>query len=611
MPEKRDWVIRVEGVNLGDTVFNTNDLSVIRGSSLCLEAFGWELEDYLGKSVSGFDAEANIIYRAASQAVFRFDNRTEAEIQGLTADIRGWLRAPYRQGDNDPPYVDRKELEAAKKRAEPKQLRFIKLPSEHMTFVVDHAAIPCDVEKADGERLAINMAMMRNRRRQMRSPNVPRAPGQALGAPAARRKQLLCPVDDKRQIDLDNPDAASFWVNEDRYPEAIVLEKKGRLKRIAASKRSADLRIYGRDARQTLYPVMMSQRKFAGLVNRGLFADPKAGVKTVRFATSFDDIRADPPEGLPPAVGGKLAYLYVDGNSFGKKRDESALRDFDQAVRGILAHYTYEMIGHFLDRADDPAYVLQQATDDPGDRYLRVETLIAGGDEFCVVLPGWLAWEMSGRILGWLDEAGQGQDVKLSYRAGLVICPAKSPFRRAVALAETLCKDAKRFYDGRDAEACLSFHVFESQDVPEEVSGPPLASLGVLRGPAYRGASGDHVDDAALAGAFRMSLRTFPERTRDFLSLKNSFPKSQLHKLIDDLGDVDSAKVAEPGNGTALDLIWRDFRNRTGSELTRDDVERKLPGSADLPTALRMKILADLWDYIDPLQFSLAEESDQ
>lgn len=32
--EKADWILRVEGVNFDDTVFNTNDLSTIRGASL-------------------------------------------------------------------------------------------------------------------------------------------------------------------------------------------------------------------------------------------------------------------------------------------------------------------------------------------------------------------------------------------------------------------------------------------------------------------------------------------------------------------------------------------------------------------------------------------------
>lgn len=36
----RDLVPPIEGVNLDDTVFNTNDLSTIRGSSPVLEPFG-------------------------------------------------------------------------------------------------------------------------------------------------------------------------------------------------------------------------------------------------------------------------------------------------------------------------------------------------------------------------------------------------------------------------------------------------------------------------------------------------------------------------------------------------------------------------------------------
>ena len=74
-----DWVLRVEGVNLDDTVFNGNAISALRGASLVLEAFGYELSKELQMAGTPFEP----VLLASSQSVFRLKDMDAAAAAGV------------------------------------------------------------------------------------------------------------------------------------------------------------------------------------------------------------------------------------------------------------------------------------------------------------------------------------------------------------------------------------------------------------------------------------------------------------------------------------------------------------------------------------------------
>lgn len=642
---KGNWLIRVEGVNLSDA-FNTNDLSTIRGASLALESFGWELSDKFdwGLMTDGPSGPVNgieLLTWASSQIVLLKRDSQQAEAEALCGDIWDTLSGLYAHENLKPDFIQ--DLRQAVLTRQTRDIhRTIQVPSEHLTFVIDLVAAG---DGKDKYAEALAQLSLKNARRQQRSPNLVRAPGldlpEALAALQAAyrsagqrdlkietmqvaelRKRAMCPIDFDRPISLlpSTPKAlAGTWVNQDAHPKAITLPKPdgagpaGRM--IAVSKRVSDLRAYGRDGRATLYSVRLTKENlqpcvadFVTLVDRGLFS-------THQFAESFEDVVADGPDGLPSALYGKLAYLYVDGNSFSKLRGGIGLKEFSKLSDDVWASYTAKLLDFFLPNGD--AVLTPKTTDRVHVRkhgktvgFLRLETLFAGGDEFCVVMPAWLAWHLTGEILTWLEDAGRAglaaqshTDQSMTFRAGLVIAPQKSPARIGRDFAKYLCDNAKIIVDETSLTS-FAFQIFESEDVAE-LGGDTDGDLAKARGSRYQ-----HVwegqtspDDQIAAGNFKIPLANFSSKTSEMLELKRWIARSQLYRLIEELEAIGASN--HPDRDASVAKLFKDHFNRSPFPLEQGELDHRLPGRSggDASSLLaRLKVFADLWDYLDPLE---------
>lgn len=607
-----NWVLRIEGINFDDTVYNTTDLSTIRGSSLALEAIGYEIEALLKQPHQLVQFEK--VYIGGSQAVFRLIDATESSVTELAQKLRDHCAGSIKQGDDWPVYVDPGELAAFENFPPDEQLRLLETPSEHMTFAVD-------VERIDGAgdaalKIAINKAHMRSRRRQMRAPNLPRSPGAtATSGKIADRAALRCPIDKDRQTSQDQTSQAApdlgctLVVNQDRFPNAVAcpdaaLTAKG-LKRIYASKRTADLRPYGRDARRTLYAVQIGVENYRALIAKGLFV-------THDFARTFEDITAEPPKGLAPSVPGKLAYVYLDGNGFSKIRDAADFAKFAQMCDAITKAMLTGLLNRFLDESANPVWSLRRKIYTRTERYkwgqvdrqlMRLETLIFGGEDACLVMPAWLAFDVTSLMLKLAGDAGNAavatwglvDPPKISFRAGVLICDARTPARRAVDVAKTLCDDARIEID-KVAQSAISFHISESHDLPEY----PGAMLEALRGPQF----GTFADQATTNTAFRATMADWHIQERNVIALKNTFARSQLYALIQELDGDQGATLDQPAR---FDKFVKTYLNRKRDKFNASDLRDKLPCDPGLPLVLRLKVLAELLDYVDPFKTKTTE----
>ena len=602
---KKDWVLRVEGVNLGATIFNTNDLSTIRGSSMVLEVFGYELSKKLAEQNPPVAVEA--VYRAAAQSVFQLNGLTEAEALATKTQVRKILQKEYIQGPLDPKFVSPATLEKmGLDVVADEDVPNLAMPSEHMTFVIDLAQIE-SLSNIPRENLrrAVDIAMMANRRQQLRAPNLPRSPAAiAPTATDAARFGVQCAIDPMQQLGVD-PGKSSVWMHEDQFPNAPALQCDGKLRRKHFSKRAADLRKYGRDARQTLYAYTLKSSDREPLIRQDLFT------KYV-FAESFEDIIAKPRGAVDDIIGTKLAYLYIDGSGFSDLRAKMDIKEFASVLARVNSTVTGQILSHFMtNRSDDDSeiYILIRDYWDwklnktVKKNLLRLETIFAGGDDSCIVMPAWLAWEMSAKILIWMADAAKIACQSLSitppfpmtYRGGLLICPHKTPFRKAISAAGMLCNDAKSAYDPGPAEPALAFHIIEGQDLREAEQG-----LFGFRGPAYEVQSKQLPNGAdpkqVVAAGFRILIKDKPRIDNGISAAKLNLPKSQLHKLITAL-EADS-------NGDQNKLFksfMATYENRGKSPVTADELVAMLPGQPDTPLSLRLKVLADLWDYHEPL----------
>jgi hypothetical protein len=228
-----------------------------------------------------------------------------------------------------------------------------------------------------------------------------------------------------------------------------------------------------------------------------------------RFAQHFHEIAADPPDEYRK-LGDKLALIYVDGNSFGKKQRDNCQtaelqRKFDELVQQSLR-------GRALRALLNQAHQNESWRGLPGrdgKEIVRLETMLWGGDELIWVVPAWKGWETVRLFYNEIAahygiapppfplpdsvEAGpvlpptnigrmrnlssprrpprQAEPVKpaeevnatlrLTHAAGIVFCHANSPIHRIRELAEKLANQAKSVT--RDADA-LAYMVMESFD---------------------------------------------------------------------------------------------------------------------------------------------------
>ena len=172
-----------------------------------------------------------------------------------------------------------------------------------------------------------------------------------------------------------------------------------------------------------------------------------------------------------PQLNGKLAYFYVDGNSFGSVitnvlkqtgEDPLALRQkWDDYIQAQRKAFLSQFVGNAcrqLGLCEDFATV---------DGRLRMEILLWGGDEFLLVVPAWLGFHtMSAFFQHSATWEFKGQP--LTHAGGLVFCHHKTPVHRIRNLAKELADEAKKASRDQNLYDCI---VLESIDFPTEPLG--------------------------------------------------------------------------------------------------------------------------------------------
>jgi hypothetical protein len=154
---------------------------------------------------------------------------------------------------------------------------------------------------------------------------------------------------------------------------------------------------------------------------------------------------------LPAArnLDGKVAVIYADGNRFsairGKCNGFADLERFDKQVRGHRRAFLDRLLARI---AADPAFNTKH-----GKR--RIETLLWGGDELILVVPAWRGVQVLQHLFAatanaqFLPEPKNKKDKqrqtpwRLTHAAGIVFCRARTPIKRAQALARQLANGVK------------------------------------------------------------------------------------------------------------------------------------------------------------------------
>lgn len=171
----------------------------------------------------------------------------------------------------------------------------------------------------------------------------------------------------------------------------------------------------------------------------------------IGFARHFADIVDDPPAHVPVGIRGELAVVALDGNEFGKRRDERARHGFEayrrfsrwlEVLGGLLLA---DLLDWMEAHPDMTVATVPDPEEDEARRRLRFETLLWGGDEMLFVLPAWAVLDFLARLetsLGrWREPESGGR--ALTFAIGVAVGAHKTPIRELRAAALALCTLAK------------------------------------------------------------------------------------------------------------------------------------------------------------------------
>ncbi len=171
------------------------------------------------------------------------------------------------------------------------------------------------------------------------------------------------------------------------------------------------------------------------------------------FTLDLTALSQSPEHGI---LHGKVAYIYIDGNGFGKiqkcSKTASKQRSFDQNSRlgreALLTHILKQIIS-------DSNWQTEQ------EKEIRLETLLWGGDEIIWVVPAWQGWWMINEFYKLAEQYIQHDNNPLYHASGLVFCHHNAPIHRINALARKLADYGK---EASREENYIAYQVLESFD---------------------------------------------------------------------------------------------------------------------------------------------------
>ncbi len=373
------YYLRVEGVNLSSFVYDTQDLSTIRGGGLLLlDAVEW-VKEWLQKASSVSNLTS--ISTGASMGLFSFESDNGEVIKRTIFD---YLNLHHEQ-------------------------------LKHATFVVAVKEYEIDNDFIKDKETLI----ARNRWQQMQSPSIA-VPAQSSDNPC--RIDMVRPAKEK-YTDPDTP-------MEQKYISASVNVR----------------RAYGIEQKRELY------YKY----------NETAKQEQWKFVNDLDKLTEDANK---DSLHHKMAVIYLDGNGFGKIRDNSCKTAGDEKeFNRQIKDYRKKMLSDLLHR-------MRNDNDwKNGDLY-RIETLLWGGDELMWVVPAWKGWEtlmfFYKQSSDWKFKNTKDEEAPLTHAGGIVFCHHNAPIYRIKNLAHKLSDVAKKKakeIDNKNPPNLFAYQILESFD---------------------------------------------------------------------------------------------------------------------------------------------------
>ena len=147
-----------------------------------------------------------------------------------------------------------------------------------------------------------------------------------------------------------------------------------------------------------------------------------------------------------------------------KIKEIDAQKKFDQEIQQCRESFLNDTIQWMLDEERRTGFSPLSTTSSSPKKVLRLETLLWGGDEMIFVLPAWRGFEFLQRFFAW-DWQLSALEAPVTHAAGIVFCHDKSPIRVIQDLTRQLADNIKNTSGGRDKDG-WDYLVLESIDYP-------------------------------------------------------------------------------------------------------------------------------------------------
>lgn len=466
--------LRVEAVNLDYSVYDTHNISVIRGgSSMLLEAVN-KLKNFPGLENVG---------TGASEGIFKFSASNAQEVKEMEEKVLAQLNADG---------------------------------GHFATFIISTIA----ANEKDGFTRAVERLKSQARWRQYQQPS------------------FVLP----KKTDLDEE---CFLDRVRPAAEPIPIGMKEQNVSAAVKIRHRE----GRKIRNQLYRHLL-------------------GVEKIEFTQDLETLSTGTDDG---ALEGKIAFIHLDGNRFGRIRDKLCQTENDLGKFQTLIQ----------EQLQKPALqqILKEATAPKNSAFrtasgeIRLETLMWGGDEIEWVVPASQAWLVLQTFFK--QVAGMKfKGVNLTYSAGMVFSHHNLPILQVRKYANQLCDLAKSSLEKDIAklDETANRFVFLNMTAFDLISRDVEQFLNEFHKPAK-------AVDFIIAYPEMESLRN------SLSNIKRYFPKNKLYEIIDALH---SGKSEDEIKKRAFTLISPSHRQTTETALNE-------------LLALRANgwfLIADLWPYI-------------
>lgn len=475
--DEQRWLLRIEAVNLGTFITDSDDLSTIRGAGLLVLGIHQHLTDW--------SADRGTFGNAG---LFRI-NETSPSTDPMNEDLKWSLEVDPGSGPQKVvldlisagasiaiySFCSPAEVAAALRNQVDDCLR--RHPRlRDATFSVETGTV--DLDGANFVSASENV-LRKVRRRQLRGSTVAISTMHGTSdLPSAGMCNRFCDIDGKRAAVVDLKKQLNSGDQRTSYAKAVD-------KNFASSATSVR-RQYGRDTKIRVYHMIGSEDSTAETAQKLAAFTPTWELQDIAARSDRRIASERKAEPDPFArLAGKIAVIYIDGNKFAKQIQQRAnsIVEYKKTDRLMLAKRRVLMrsLVEHMQSEGRPYWKVNKPEVDqqPGNERFRIETLMWGGDELVWVVPAWCGLETVKFFFEHSKDwtlTGGSDEPKLTHAVGMVLCSHKSPIRSVVSLAKALAESAKQAivpteddakktpYYNEPSSNCLAYQVLESFD---------------------------------------------------------------------------------------------------------------------------------------------------